>query len=174
MASRVSPNERTSLIPPDGRSGSDHPYKSPHHNLANLSPLHFRLTCFSLYLVSFLVSLDSTIIATLLTPISSSFNASNQASWLGTAYLLSLCCFTPIYGRLSDAMGRKGAYYVALGFFGLGTGICGVSRSMMGLIIGRGVAGIGGGGLQTINTIIMSELVDLRHRGLFQVRIRSR
>jgi MFS family permease len=40
---------------------------------------------------------------------------------------------------------------------------------MGGLILGRGVAGVGGGGLVSVNTIIVSDLVDLRHRGLFQV-----
>jgi hypothetical protein len=39
-----------------------------------------------------------TIVATLLTPIGSDFNKSNQASYIGTSYLLSLCRFTPLYG----------------------------------------------------------------------------
>jgi hypothetical protein len=47
----------------------------------------------------FVSSLDSTIIATLLTSISSDFKSSEQAAWLGSAFLVSLCCFTPIYGR---------------------------------------------------------------------------
>jgi hypothetical protein len=46
-----------------------------------------------------------TVVATLLTPIGSYFKKSNQASYLGTSYLLSLCCFTPLYGRLSDILG---------------------------------------------------------------------
>ena len=40
-----------------------------------------------------------TVVATLLTPIGSEFNASNQSSYIGTAYLLSVCCFTPLYGE---------------------------------------------------------------------------
>lgn len=47
-------------------------------------------------------SLDSknagTIVATLLAPIGSEFEKSNQASYIGTSYLLSVCCFTPLYG----------------------------------------------------------------------------
>lgn len=39
-----------------------------------------------------------TVVATLLTPIGSEFKASNQSSYIGTAYLLSVCCFTPLYG----------------------------------------------------------------------------
>src|ERR1700761_4828797 len=56
----------------------------------------------------FLGALDGTIVATLLTPIGSYFNKSNQASYLGTSYLLSVAACTPLYGRLSDILGRKG------------------------------------------------------------------
>ncbi|ELU41783.1 MFS_1 domain-containing protein [Rhizoctonia solani AG-1 IA] len=57
----------------------------------------------------FLGALDTTIVATLVSPIGSYFQKSHQASYLGTSYLLSVCCFTPLYGRLSDIMGRKGS-----------------------------------------------------------------
>lgn len=40
-----------------------------------------------------------TVVATLLSPIGSEFKASNQSSYIGTAYLLSVCCFTPLYGQ---------------------------------------------------------------------------
>ena len=39
-----------------------------------------------------------TIVATLMTPIGNYFNKSDQASYIGTSYLLSVCCFTPLYG----------------------------------------------------------------------------
>jgi MFS family permease len=77
-----------------------------------------------------------TVVATLLTPIGSQFKASNQASYIGTSYLLSVCCFTPLYGtlvsrthyvftlqfppgRLADILGRKGAMLLALSLFGM-------------------------------------------------------
>lgn len=41
---------------------------------------------------------SGTVVATLVTPIGSEFNASNQVSYVGTSYLLSVCCFTPLYG----------------------------------------------------------------------------
>ncbi|KZO93225.1 hypothetical protein CALVIDRAFT_261066 [Calocera viscosa TUFC12733] len=44
----------------------------------------------------FLGALDGTIVATLLTPIGSYFNKAHEASYLGTSYLLSVCCFTPL------------------------------------------------------------------------------
>jgi MFS family permease len=48
-----------------------------------------------------------TIVATLQQPIGDYFQQSHIASYVGTSYLLSICCFTPLYGRLSDILGRK-------------------------------------------------------------------
>lgn len=87
-----------------------------------------------------------TIVATLLSPIGAYFNRSNQSSYIGTAYLLSVCCFTPLYGRLSDILGRKGAMLLALSLFGSGTLLCGIAPSMNVLIVARSIAGMGGGG----------------------------
>lgn len=97
-------------------------------------------------------------VATLLTDIGSSFNKSHMASWLGTSYLLSVCCFTPIYGRLSDIIGRRGAMFVALITFGAGTILCGIAPSMETLIAARALAGMGGGGLTSVGSIIVTDL----------------
>jgi MFS family permease len=116
-----------------------------------------------------LISDDSytgTITATMITPIGSYFKQSNEASYIGTAYLLSVCCFTPLYGRLADILGRRGALLLALTLFGLflfchifryvthvyfyfiasGTILCGLAPSLSFLIAARALAGMGGGG----------------------------
>ena len=87
-----------------------------------------------------------TIVATLLSPIGAHFNRSHQSSYIGTMYLLSVCCFTPLYGRLADILGRRGAMLLALSLFGSGTFLCGIAPSMNVLIAARVIAGMGGGG----------------------------
>jgi MFS family permease len=87
-----------------------------------------------------------TIVATLLSPIGAHFNQSNQSSYIGTSYLLSACCFTPLYGRLSDILGRRGALLLGLSLFGSGTLLCGIAPSMNALLVARVIAGMGGGG----------------------------
>ncbi|KAF9045890.1 MFS general substrate transporter [Hymenopellis radicata] len=109
-----------------------------------------------------------TVVATLLSPIGSHFNKSNQASYIGTAYLLSVCCFTPLYGRLADILGRKGAMLLALSLFGTGTIFCGFAPSMETLIIARAIAGMGGGGVMTVSSITVTDLIPLKQRGLYQ------
>ncbi|KAF8589744.1 MFS general substrate transporter [Ramaria rubella] len=121
-----------------------------------------------IWLASFLSSLNTTLVATLVSSISSEYNRSNQASWLGTSYLLATCTFTPLYGRLSNVMGRRGANQTAVFFAGIGTLCCGLSNSLEMLIAARFLSGIGGGGIFTTATVITSDMYSLRDRSLAQ------
>ncbi|KAN0075559.1 Major facilitator superfamily domain containing protein [Tylopilus felleus] len=109
-----------------------------------------------------------TLVATLLPSISSEFNKSNEASWLGTAYLLAVCTFTPLYGRLCNVLGRRGANQTAVIAAALGTAACGFSKNMEILILARFFSGMGGGGIQTTSSIVISDMYSLRSRGLAQ------
>ncbi|KAF8514717.1 major facilitator superfamily domain-containing protein [Hysterangium stoloniferum] len=101
--------------------------------------------------------------------ISSEYKQSNQAGWLGTSYLLATCTFIPLYGRLSDAMGRRGANQTVVFFAGLGTLCCGLSNSLGMLNVARFLSGIGGGGVFTTATVITSDMFfSMRDRGLAQ------
>ncbi|KAJ7753413.1 vacuolar amino acid permease [Mycena maculata] len=120
------------------------------------------------WLGTFLASLNQSLVPTMMPSISSEFQKFNQASWLGTAYLLATCTFTPLYGRLCNVMGRRGANNTAMVFAALGTIGCGLAPNMEYLILARFIAGIGGGGLNTTATIIVSDMYTLRDRGLVQ------
>ncbi|KAJ2923046.1 hypothetical protein H1R20_g14050, partial [Candolleomyces eurysporus] len=113
-------------------------------------------------------TLNTTIVATLLSTISSQFGNANQAGWLGTSYLLATCTFTPLYGRLCDLLGRRRANQMAVGFTAAGILACGLSNSMAALIIARFLSGIGGGGINTTTSIITSDMFSARDRGLAQ------
>ncbi|OSC99177.1 MFS general substrate transporter [Trametes coccinea BRFM310] len=148
------------------RTQSPEPADPPVLNKVSRSDLMWVLA--GLWSAVFLGALDGTIVATLLSPIGSYFNESNRSSYIGTSYLLSVCCFTPLYGRLSDILGRKGAMLLALSFFGLGTLFCGLAPSMDALIAARALAGMGGGGVMTVSSVAVTDLIPLRQRGLYQ------
>ncbi|KAI0663054.1 MFS general substrate transporter [Cubamyces menziesii] len=145
------------------RTQSPEPADPPVLNKVSRADLMWVLA--GLWSAVFLGALDGTIVATLLSPIGSYFNESNRSSYIGTSYLLSVCCFTPLYGRLSDILGRKGAMLLALSFFGSGTLFCGLAPSMDALIAARAIAGMGGGGL---SSVAVTDLIPLRQRGLYQ------
>jgi len=121
-----------------------------------------------LWSANFLSALNTTLVATLLPSISSEFNKSNEASWLGTSYLLAACTFTPLYGRLCNVMGRRGANQLAVSIAALGTLCCGLSTNMEMLIAARFLSGMGGGGINTTSTITTSDMYTIRSRGLTQ------
>lgn len=67
-----------------------------------------------------------------------------------------------------DSLGRKFAMDTACLFFGLGTVACALSGDMYTLIAARAFAGLGGGGLLAVSSVVVTDLVDLRDRGLYQ------
>ncbi|KAJ2956434.1 hypothetical protein NQZ79_g7698 [Umbelopsis isabellina] len=121
-----------------------------------------------LWMGVFLSSLDSSIVSTILTRIGSDFNRYNDAVWVATAYLISYTALQPLYGRISDAIGRKNTLVFASGTFFLGSLLCGAAPNFWSLVAARVVAGIGGGGLNTMSSIVTSDLVSLRDRGKYQ------
>lgn len=120
------------------------------------------------YLGVFLGAIDSTIIATLSAPISSEFQSLSLLSWLATAYLISNAACQPISGRLTDIFGRGPGLVFSNIFFAAGNLICGLAQSSSVMILGRVIAGIGGGGLMSISTFLGSDLIPLRNRGIAQ------
>lgn len=126
-----------------------------------------RLMC-GIWLGSFLAALDSTIIATLSASISASFNSLSMLSWLASAYLVANAAIQPISGRLTDILSRKTGLMFCTVSFALGNLICGLARTQWMMIMGRVVAGIGGGGVTAISTIFASDIIPLRRRGIWQ------
>jgi MFS family permease len=69
-----------------------------------------------------------------------------------------------MYGRFSDIFGRKAALCVAMAVFMIGCLASGFSRTIIELIVFRGIAGAGGGGILSMMQIVMSDVVSLRDR----------
>lgn len=116
----------------------------------------------------FLGSADQTIIVSSYGKIGTELNALNLTSWIATAYFLTLTSFQPLYGKLSDIFGRKSCLLFAYAIFGLGCIFCGLAQTMEQLIAARAFAGIGGGGMMTVVSILLSDIVPLRERGTWQ------
>ncbi|KAF9475914.1 MFS general substrate transporter [Pholiota conissans] len=135
----------------------------------NLLPFKKIVACFlGLGLCIVVSTLDTVIIATAIPTISVAFNAGAIVSWVPSAYLLTSTSFQPLYGRFSDIFGRKAAITIAMCIFMIGNLLAGFSRTIIQLIIFRGVAGAGGGGLISMAQIVVADIVSLRDRGKYQ------
>jgi drug resistance transporter, EmrB/QacA subfamily len=115
-----------------------------------------------------LAALDSTIVTTALPTIVGEMKRLDRLSWVVTAYLLAQTIVTPIYGKLGDLYGRKVVLQSAIVIFLIGSALCGLSRSMMELIVFRFVQGLGGGGLMVTTQATVGDIVPPRERGKYQ------
>ncbi|KAF9459239.1 MFS multidrug transporter [Collybia nuda] len=120
--------------------------------------LIFLALCVSL----FLSALEFSIVANALPVIINELQG-EEFAWVGTAYALAATAFLPFSG----VFGRKWSFIGALLVFTLGCALCGAAQSMAWLIAARTVQGIGGGAIQSISTIVVSDLVSLQERGKY-------
>ena len=121
-----------------------------------------------LSLAMFLSALNQTIVATALPTIGRSFDDFENLSWVIIAYLLTSTVVAPLYGKLSDIYGRRGMMLVALGIFMAGSAASAAAPNMLMLILGRGLQGIGGGGIVPLTQSIIADAVPPRERGYYQ------
>lgn len=114
-----------------------------------------------------LASLDQTIFSTALPTIVGDLHAADEMGWVITIYLLTSTIVLPVYGKLGDLIGRKGIFITAISIFVVGSAIGGFAPDMTWLIIGRGVQGLGGGGLMILSQAIIADVVPARERGRY-------
>ena len=126
------------------------------------------LVMVSIWMGVFLNAMDGTIVATLSAPISASFDSGTLFSWIASAYLISNAAVQPLSGKLTDIFSRRTGLIWSNIFFLLGNLLCGFAQAQWQIILGRIIAGIGGGCLNTISTFVTSDLVPLRRRGVWQ------
>ncbi|OMJ17654.1 putative MFS-type transporter YusP [Smittium culicis] len=115
----------------------------------------------------FLGALDNTIVSTALPTIANELNSLSQISWVATSYMLSSTALQPLYGKLSDVFGTKMCLIFAIVIFQIGSLISGLAKSVIILIIGRGITGIGGAGLFVLAILVISETIPLKDRGKY-------
>lgn len=115
-----------------------------------------------------LSSLDQTIVATAMPEIVGDLNGLSHLSWVFTAYMLATTVTVPVYGKLSDIFGRRNLYLVGIAVFLLGSALCGMSQSMLQLILFRALQGIGGGAMMVNSFAIIGDIFPPAERGKWQ------
>ncbi|CAM1507597.1 Fc.00g072380.m01.CDS01 [Cosmosporella sp. VM-42] len=128
----------------------------------------FALLIISIYIAMFLVALDKLIITTAISQITNDFSSTNDIGWYGTAYMLTNCAFLLVFGKIYTIVNVKTTFLAAVVLFEVGSAICGAAPSSIAFIIGRAVAGLGAGGIQSGVIVIIVYAVPLEKRPLYQ------
>ena len=112
----------------------------------------------SVMLGMLLSALDQTVVGTAMPRIIADLNGMQHYAWVGTAYLLASAASMPIWGKLSDAYGRKRFFIIGMAIFVVGSALCGQSRNMVELVAFRALQGLGAGGMMPIVQAIVGDI----------------
>ncbi|MBB3112416.1 EmrB/QacA subfamily drug resistance transporter [Paenibacillus phyllosphaerae] len=103
------------------------------------------LALFILAISQLVMALDYTIIFVAMPSLGKELGFSaNHLQWVVSAYSLAFGGFLLIGGRLSDLLGRRRMFMIAMGLFGLGSLLGGLAESQLMLIAARALQGLGG------------------------------
>ncbi|KAF3055559.1 putative HC-toxin efflux carrier TOXA [Daldinia childiae] len=100
-----------------------------------------------LCLGTFLFGLDLNIIGVAIPPITTEFRSLADVAWYGSAYMLTLTAFQPLFGNLNKFFNPKVVYMISLSIFEVGSIISAAAPRSDVLIVGRAILGLGAAGL---------------------------
>ncbi len=113
-------------------------------------------------------ALEATVVGTAMPTVIATLGGLAHYSWVFSAYLLTSTASVPIWGRLSDLYGRRRMFLLGVAIFLLGSVLCGISASMVQLIVARAIQGIGAGAIIPLSMTIIGELYTLAERARTQ------
>ncbi len=122
----------------------------------------------ALMIAMMLAMLDNMIVGTAMPTIVGELGGLEHLSWVVTGYTLATAASTPIWGKLGDMFGRKGAFLSSIVIFLIGSALSGMAQDMGQLIGFRAVQGLGAGGLMVGVMAIIGDLIPPRERGKYQ------
>ncbi|KAF3254848.1 hypothetical protein TWF192_002931 [Orbilia oligospora] len=107
-------------------------------------------------------NIDTSLVMATFGQIGSEFGRLDDANWMIVGYQLGVLTTQPMYGKLSDIFGRKALLLISYGLFAVGCLWIGTSTEFWHLVVGRVISGIGGGGMTSVVSILLNDLVPLR------------
>ena len=135
------------------------------HSWSNLGRRRTWLVLASVMMGMLLAAVDQTVVGTAMPRVIADLNGLEHYAWVATAYLLASTASMPIWGKLSDAYGRRLFFILGMVIFIAGSALCGQSHSMTELIFFRGLQGLGGGAMMPVNQAIIGDIFPPAERG---------
>ncbi|KAI1452814.1 MFS general substrate transporter [Annulohypoxylon moriforme] len=128
----------------------------------------FHMSFLALLVMCFIVSIDGTILAIAIPAITHELHGTTlEAFWASISFVLAVVIVQPIYTSVSNVLGRIIPLYASFILFILGSIVFASARNMGVLITGRVFQGLGSGGLDVLNEIILADITTLKERPLY-------
>jgi EmrB/QacA subfamily drug resistance transporter len=116
----------------------------------------------------FLSSLNLTVVGTALPRIIAELQGFALYAWAFTAFSLASTVTLPIYGRISDVIGRRPVLLGGIVAFTAASVLAGTAQTMGQFVAFRAVQGIGGGALISMTWAAIGDIFPPRERGRYQ------
>ncbi|KIM94657.1 hypothetical protein OIDMADRAFT_45606 [Oidiodendron maius Zn] len=130
--------------------------------------LYFYLSLLCLAFLVLIVSWDATSLSVAIPVIASQLEATTLESfWASISFLLGVVVAQPIHASLSNVLGRKVPLHISMLLFATGSIVFATAPNMKAVIAGRILQGLGGGGLDILESIILTDITTLKERPLY-------
>ncbi|KRK80696.1 MFS transporter [Companilactobacillus nodensis] len=120
----------------------------------------------SVGIFTLMATLDGSIVNIALPVISKDLNIPmNMAEWIVSIYLVTICIFLLLFGKLADSIGKIKVFKTGSILFIIGSLICGFGVDLPILLAGRAVQALGASMAMATNNGIITQTFPLRERG---------
>lgn len=119
-------------------------------------------------LTVFLSAVDLTVIAAILPSMTGDLGVNSadidRYIWIVSSYLIAYVVSIPIFGRLSDHIGRQWSFLACLVIFAIGSVMAAQADTLTSAVMGRAVQGLGGGGLLPVTIALAGDVLPKHMR----------
>lgn len=127
---------------------------------------HRWLILVAVCLFTFMSTLDGSIVNIALPVISKDIAIPmNQAEWVVSIYLITICALLLLFGKLGDTRGKIRIFKIGSVLFTVGSLLCGFSVGLGFLLVARTIQAIGAAMTMATNSVIITEVFPFNERG---------
>lgn len=87
--------------------------------------------------------------------------SASHSFWIGASYLLAMCIAQPIFSKLSSILACRGVVLSSIVLLAVGSTVCERATTLLLILVGRTVQGLGAGGLTILPYALYDHLEGL-------------
>jgi len=135
--------------------------------VADRPPVNKWLVTISVTFGTLMGAIDSSIVNVAVPHLRGALGATvEEITWVTTGFVIATVLVMPLTAFLGRMFGQKRVYMFALMLFVVGSGLCGLARSLPAMVIFRVVQGLGAGALQPTEQAILRQTFPPKEQGM--------